>query len=158
MTRQGLRPRVAAPALLACLAANLFAASPFASSPARADDVADCNQQKDLDLRIRGCGALLKNPQIAAGDKAVVLQLRGNAFRVKRDFSSALADYVEAMAFADDDTVRRSVEGGLMMTLTQGPPELRNSPNGRKAIDLLEKNFQKSKAARPVPKQPAPKQ
>ncbi len=143
MERQGLRLRNAALALLFCLV----------GSGAFADDVADCNQQKDLDLRIRGCGALLNNPQLRAGDRAVVLQLRGNAYRVKRDFSSALTDYVEAMTFADDDTVRRSVEGGIMMTLTQGPPELRNSPNGKKAVELLEKNFQKSKAARPAPKQ-----
>jgi hypothetical protein len=56
------------------------------------------------------------------------------------------------MALADDDTVRRSVETGIMMALTQGPPELRLTPNGKKAIDLLEKNFQRSKAARPAPK------
>jgi hypothetical protein len=143
MKRRGLRLRDAALALLFCLAGGA----------AFADDVADCNQQKDLDLRIRGCGALLKSPQLPVGDKAVVLQLRGNAYRVKRDYSSALADYVEAMTFADDDTVRRSVEGGIMMTLTQGPPELRTSPNGKKAIDLLERNFQKSKAPRPAPKQ-----
>lgn len=143
MSRRGLRSRVAALALL-CLAAISCAAS-----TAFADDVADCNQQQDLDLRIRGCGALLKNAKLSAGDKAVVLQLRGNAFRVKRDFIGALADYVEAMTLADDDTVRRSVEGGLMMTLTQGPPELRATPNGKKAIDLLEKNFQRTKGAKP---------
>lgn len=130
-------------------AAALFLACCMTGSIAFADDVADCNQLKDLDLRIRGCGALLKNPQLANGNKAVVLQLRGNAFRVKRDYSSALSDYVEAMTLADDETVRRAVESGLMMTLTQGPAELRASPNGRKAIDLLEKNFQKTKGARP---------
>lgn len=142
MIRQGQRPRIAALALLLCLGGEA----------AFADDFADCNQQKDLDLRIRGCSALMKGTQLPAGDKAVVLQLRGNAFRVKRDFASALSDYVEAMTLADDDTVRRSVEGGIMMTLTQGPPELRTSPNGKRAIDLLEKNFQRSKAARPAPK------
>jgi L-aminopeptidase/D-esterase-like protein len=142
MIRQGQRPRIAALALLLCLGGGA----------AFADDFADCNQQKDLDLRIRGCSALMKGTQLPAGDKAVVLQLRGNAFRVKRDFASALSDYVEAMTLADDDTVRRSVEGGIMMTLTQGPPELRKSPNGKRAIDLLEKNFQRSKAARPAPK------
>lgn len=142
MIRQGQRPRIAALALLLCLGGGA----------ALADDFADCNQQKDLDLRIRGCSALMKGTQLPAGDKAVVLQLRGNAFRVKRDFASALSDYVEAMTLADDDTVRRSVEGGIMMTLTQGPPELRTSPNGKRAIDLLEKNFQRSKAARPAPK------
>jgi hypothetical protein len=142
MIRQGQRPRIAALALLLCLGGGA----------AFADDFADCNQQKDLDLRIRGCSALMKGTQLPAGDKAVVLQLRGNAFRVKRDFASALSDYVEAMTLADDDTVRRSVEGGIMMTLTQGPPELRTSPNGKRAIDLLEKNFQRSKAARPAPK------
>jgi hypothetical protein len=142
MIRQGQRPRIHALALLLCLA----------SGAAFADDFADCNQQKDLDLRIRGCSALMKGTQLPAGDKAVVLQLRGNAFRVKRDFASALADYVEAMTLADDDTVRRSVESGIMMTLTQGPPELRTSPNGKRAIDLMEKNFQRSKAARPAPK------
>lgn len=144
MPRQGLPLRKLVLALPVCLAANAFA--PVA---AFADDVANCNQQKDLDLRIRGCGALLKSPQLSSGDRAVVLQLRGNAFRVKRDFTSALSDYVAAMAFADDDTVRRSVESGIMMALTQGPPELRASPNGRKAIDLLEKNFQKTKGAKP---------
>lgn len=139
---RGLRRRVAALALLLACAAV----------PAFADDVADCNQQKDLDLRIRGCTALMQNPQLRKGDKAVVLQLRGNALRAKHEFDRALADYIEAMTLADDQTVRRSTETGIMMTLTQGPQELRKTPNGRRAIDLLEKNFQKSKAARPAPK------
>ena len=143
MFGRGLRLCAAALVFACCLAFSL------ACGPAFANDVADCNQLKDLDLRIRGCGALLKNPQLASGNRAVVLQLRGNAFRVKRDYSSALTDYVEAMTMADDETVRRAVESGLMMTLTQGPPELRASPNGKKAIDLLEKNFQKTKGARP---------
>lgn len=142
MRRRSLTLRHCALALLVFLA----------SGTARADDLADCNQQKDLDLRIRGCTALMKNAQLSAGDRAVVLQLRGNAFRVKRDYQSALSDYVEAMPLADEETVRRSTESGIMMTLTQGPPELRSTPVGKKAIDLLEKSFQKSKGARPAPK------
>lgn len=142
MIRQGQRRRICALALLFCLLGGA----------AFADDFADCNQQKDLDLRIRGCTALMQTGLLPRGDKAVVLQLRGNALRAKREFDRALADYNEAMALADDDTVRRSVETGIMMALTQGPPELRLTPNGKKAVDLLEKNFQRSKAARPAPK------
>ncbi len=142
MRRRGPKLRRCALALLFCLA----------SGTALADDLADCNQQKDLDLRIRGCTALIKSQQLTPGDRAVVLQLRGNAFRAKRDFQSALADYIEAMPLADDETVRRSTESGIMMALTQGPPELRTTPTGKKAIDLLERSFQKSKGARPAPK------
>ena len=142
MRRRGLTLRRGALVLLVCLT----------SGAARADDIADCNQQKDLDLRVRGCTALMKSPQLSAGDKAVVLQLRGNAYRVKRDYLSALSDYIEAMPLADDETVRRSTEAGIMMTLTQAPPELRATPIGKKAIDLMEKSFQKSKGGKPAPK------
>ena len=95
---------------------------------------------------------MLQSPQLRAGDKAVVYQLRANALRAKREFSAALADYNEALTLADDEVVRRSIESGMMMALTQGPPELRTTPIGRRAVDLLEKSFQKSKGPRPASK------
>ena len=69
-----------------------------------ADDVADCNQQQDLDLRISGCTALTKQPQTAgAATRRLSLQLRGNAYREKRSSERALTDYIEAMALASDE-------------------------------------------------------
>ena len=117
-----------------------------------ADDVSDCNQQQDLDLRIKGCTALTQQPKLPARDKAIALQLRGNAFRLKKEFERALTDYNEAMALATDDEIRVPTTTGIMLVLTEAPPELRKTAAGRKAIDLMEKNFQKSKAARPAAK------
>ena len=74
--------------------------------------------------------------------------MRGNAFRLKREFERALTDYIEAMALASDDEIKMPTATGIMLVLTEGPPELRKSAAGRKAIDLMEKNFQKSRAAK----------
>jgi hypothetical protein len=142
MRMQGPRTRGVALALL-------FAAL---GSTAFADDVADCNQQQDIDLRIKGCTALTQQQRLPARDKAIALQLRGNAFRLKREFERALTDYIEAMALASDDEIKTPTATGIMLVLTEGPPELRKSAAGRKAIDLMEKNFQKSRAARPAAK------
>ncbi len=142
MRMRGPRVRIVALALL-------FAA---AGTAAFADDVADCNQQQDLDLRIKGCTALTQQPKLPARDKAIALQLRGNAFRLKKEFERALTDYNEAMALAADDGVRKPTATGIMLVLTEAPPELRNTAAGRKAIDFMEKNFQKSRAAKPAAK------
>jgi hypothetical protein len=117
-----------------------------------ADDLADCNQPLDLDVRIRGCTALTKLPQLAAGDKAIVLQLRGTAYREKKDWERALADFNEAMVLAVDQPVKVQTAAGIMLVFTSAPPELRNTAAGRKAIDLMEKNFQKAKAQKPAAK------
>jgi hypothetical protein len=117
-----------------------------------ADDLADCNQQLDLDVRIRGCTALMKLPQLAAGDKAIVLQLRGSAYREKKDWERALSDFNEAMILAVDEPVRVQTAAGIMLVFTSAPPELRKTAAGRKAIDLMERNFQKAKAQKPAAK------
>lgn len=117
-----------------------------------ADDLADCNQQQDLELRIRGCSTLLQRPQLSAQDKAIILQLRGNAYRIKRDFERALADYNEAMASTTDQSIRTPIATGIMLVFTEAPPELRKTAAGRTAIDLMEKNFQKAKAQKPAAK------
>ena len=117
-----------------------------------ADDVSDCNQQQDFDLRIKGCTALTQDPKLPARDKAIALQLRGNAYRLKKQFELALADYNDAMALAIDDEIRKPTATGIMLVLTEAPPDIRKTAAGRKAIDLMEKNFQKSRAARPAAK------
>src|SRR5690349_21842623 len=106
---------------------------------ALADDVSDCNQQQDLDLRIKGCTALTQQPKLPARDKAIALQLRGNAFRLKKEFERALTDYIEAMTLAADDEIKVPTSTGIMLVLTEAPPELRKTASGRKAIDLMEK-------------------
>jgi hypothetical protein len=133
-----------------CVALALLFSAVAAS--AFADDVADCNQQKDVDLRIRGCSALMKLPQLAAGDRAIVLQLRGTAYREKKDWERALADYNEAMVLAVDEPVKVQTAAGIMLVFTSAPPELRKTVAGRRAIDLMEKNFQKAKAQKPAAK------
>jgi hypothetical protein len=142
MRLQGPRMRIVALALFSVAVATA----------AFADDVADCNQQQDIDLRIKGCTALTQQPKLPARDKAIALQLRGNAFRLKKQFERALADYNEALALTADDEIKKPTETGIMLVLTEAPPALRNTASGRKAIDFLEKSFQKSRAAKPSAK------
>jgi hypothetical protein len=139
---QGSRRRSVALALLFAVIAGV----------AFADDLADCNQQQDLDVRIRGCTALMKLPQLAAGDRAIVLQLRGTAYREKKDWERALADFNEAMVLAVDEPVKVQTAAGIMLVFTSAPPELRKTAAGRKAIELMERNFQKAKAQKPAVK------
>lgn len=122
------------------------------SSPVIADDVADCNQPQDVDRRIRGCTALTKLPELASPERAIVLSLRGNAFRLKKEFERALADYNEAMVLTVDSQVRKQAAAGIMLSLTEAPPELRRTTAGRKAIELMEKEFQRTQAGKPAPR------
>lgn len=122
------------------------------SGLAIADDVADCNQPQDLDRRILGCTALTKLPELAAPERAIVLQLRGNAFRLKKEFERALADYNEAMVLTTDSQVRKQAASGIMLSLTEAPPALRRTAAGRRAIELMERNFQQTKAGKPPAK------
>jgi hypothetical protein len=142
MKAQGPRMRCVALALLfAAIAGSAFA-----------DDLSDCNQKQDLDVRIRGCTGLMKLPQLAPGDKAIVLQLRGTAYREKKDWERALTDFNEAMILAVDEPVKIQTAAGIMLVFTSAPPELRKTATGRKSVDLMEKNFQKAKAQKPAAK------
>jgi hypothetical protein len=142
MKAQGLRMRCVALALLFATVAGA----------AFADDLSDCNQKQDLDVRIRGCTGLMKLPQLAPGDKAIVLQLRGTAYREKKDWERALTDFNEAMILAVDEPVKIQTAAGIMLVFTSAPPELRKTATGRKSVELMEKNFQKAKTQKPAAK------
>jgi len=59
---------------------------------AAADDVRDCRDHKDLDLRIKSCSALLERD----AKNAVAYHNRGMALQSKGEFDRAIADYSKA--------------------------------------------------------------
>src|SRR5262245_23303101 len=65
----------------------------LASSAAMADNRTDCLDNKDHDLRIKGCSAVIQhNPK-----DVVAYHNRGDAYGLKGDFDHAIADYSKAI-------------------------------------------------------------
>lgn len=58
-----------------------------------ADDLGDCQDSKDHDLRIKGCSAIiLRNPK-----DVVAYHNRGDAYGLKGDIDRAISDYTKAI-------------------------------------------------------------
>lgn len=83
------------PAVLGCLAALCGA------SAARADVVADCNQVRDPQLRLRACSEIMADSGYGANEKAIAYRNRGNA----RANAEALADFNQAVSLRPDEAV-----------------------------------------------------
>ena len=65
----------------------------LASSAALADNRTDCLDNRDHDLRIKGCSAVIQhNPK-----DVVAYHNRGDAYGLKGDFDHAIADYTKAI-------------------------------------------------------------
>jgi len=65
----------------------------LASSAALADNRTDCLDNKDHDLRIKGCSAIIQhNPK-----DVIAYHNRGDAYGLKGDFDHAIADYTKAI-------------------------------------------------------------
>jgi tetratricopeptide (TPR) repeat protein len=70
----------------------------LASSAALADSRSDCLDNKDHDLRIKGCSAIIQhNPK-----DVVAYHNRGDAYGLKGDFDHAIADYTKAIEINPD--------------------------------------------------------
>jgi len=92
-------------------------------TPAVANDIADCNQVADLELRIRGCtrfiqsGAKGTNIAVAYVNRGVAYNLNNNTDRAIMDFSKAievkpdfsLAYYNRGVAFAESGILDRAI-------------------------------------------------
>jgi tetratricopeptide (TPR) repeat protein len=63
------------------------------TAAAWADDIADCDQIKNLDLKIRGCSKLIK----LSPNDATAYNNRGGAYYRKGDKEQAIADFRKAL-------------------------------------------------------------
>ena len=93
------------------------------TTPAVANDIADCNQLADLELRISGCtkfiqsGAKGTNIAVAHVNRGVAHNLKNNTDRAIMDFSKAievkpdysLAYYNRGVAFAESGILYRAI-------------------------------------------------
>jgi tetratricopeptide (TPR) repeat protein len=59
----------------------------------RAGPIDDCNQQEDVDRRLRGCSRLIEEGGSDKEKLAAAYINRGNAYFGKRDYDRAIADY-----------------------------------------------------------------
>lgn len=66
------------------------------------DDIADCNQGIDSQLRIGGCTKLIESGRLAGNNLATAYVNRGNAYNALRDIDHALADYDKAIEIESD--------------------------------------------------------
>jgi tetratricopeptide (TPR) repeat protein len=64
---------------------------------ALADDLADCMQTTNYDLRIRGCSALMKSKGLAPWQQANLYLYRGQAYFLKGDHDHAIGDCGKAI-------------------------------------------------------------
>jgi tetratricopeptide (TPR) repeat protein len=63
-----------------------------------ADDESDCRDGKDVELKIKGCSALIR----ADAKDAIAFYSRGAAYQTKGDLDKALADYSQAIVLKPD--------------------------------------------------------
>jgi tetratricopeptide (TPR) repeat protein len=72
--------------------------------PARADNALDCFAE-NVDLRIRGCTALLEQGNLSAADRAAVLASRALALSMKTWYQDAIRDYDASLAINPNSAV-----------------------------------------------------
>jgi tetratricopeptide (TPR) repeat protein len=63
-----------------------------------ADDKSDCRDGKDVELKIKGCSALIT----ADAKDAIAFYSRGAAYQTKGDLDKAIADYSQAIVLKPD--------------------------------------------------------
>ncbi len=68
-----------------------------------ADDIADCNQIKNVDLRISGCSKLINSKRLNKKDTANAYGNRGTAYGKKGEFDRAIADFGRAIKLNPKD-------------------------------------------------------
>jgi tetratricopeptide (TPR) repeat protein len=76
-----------------------FAALVIATATCWADDRLDCIQDKDADLEIKGCSAVIASGRATRDILAIAHSNRGSAYHTKGDLDRAAADYTEAIGF-----------------------------------------------------------
>jgi len=65
---------------------------------ARADNKSDCRDGKDVELKVKGCSALIT----ADAKDAIAFYSRGAAYQTKGDLDKAIADYSQAIVLKPD--------------------------------------------------------
>jgi tetratricopeptide (TPR) repeat protein len=73
------------------------------AAPARADMVEDCNQDRDQDLTISGCTAVIRSGQYSGKNLVIAYYNRGNAYRRLGDPARAIEDLDEALRLEPGD-------------------------------------------------------
>jgi tetratricopeptide (TPR) repeat protein len=64
---------------------------------ARANDIDDCTQGRDIDRRISGCTRLLKSGRLSTKNRAITFIKRGLAFSKKSQYDRAISDHTQAI-------------------------------------------------------------
>ena len=115
--------------------AGTLAALLALAAPARAGMVEDCGRDRDPDLQIGNCTAVIRSGQYSSGILASAYNNRGNAYRNLGDYRRAIEDYDQALrldpgfALASDnralamDRLNRS-EGACRRTGSSSPPQI----------------------------------
>jgi len=73
------------------------------STPALADDSADCKQTADPSLAIQACGKVIASKR-SKDDVVAAYAARGDAYLAKKDYDSAVHDYTEIISIAPERT------------------------------------------------------
>ncbi|HUL10158.1 MAG TPA: tetratricopeptide repeat protein [Candidatus Acidoferrum sp.] len=83
------------------------------AGPAWAAGMADCQQEKNPDLAIKSCTAIVKNTKETAANRALAYFYRGVANAAKRKYDDAIADYTAAVKLNPADAQSYNNRGNL---------------------------------------------
>src|SRR6185436_18774818 len=86
-------------------------------SAAQADTVADCNQVRDPQLRLRACSQIIAGPAFAANEKGIAYRNRGSARADAGANAEALGDFNQAVALRPDDAPSYAGRAGTRLAL-----------------------------------------
>lgn len=92
-----------------------------AAGAAIADPLADCNQGRNSQVRLRGCSEVISSSAYGPGDKAVAYRNRGNARADAGAAAEAVADFSEAIKLRPSDAASHAGRGRAKLTLGDIP-------------------------------------
>ncbi len=76
------------------------------------DQYSDCNQEKDPDLRIRGCTQVIeRGTRESLENRSFAYNNRGGAYADKGEFDRAIADYTKAIGLYPNDAIAYNNRG-----------------------------------------------
>lgn len=98
--------------------ALLFASALLAcGTGVRADDIADCAQTRNADLKIRGCSELIDSKLLTKLGQAQAYNNRGIGYKSKGKYKLAIADYNMAIKLAPKFATAYGNRGNLYLKL-----------------------------------------
>src|SRR5262249_14238891 len=113
------------------------------SPPALADDLADCNQGGDRDLRIRGCTRLIERGGTTNAVLAAFYDFRGLAYSDKSEFERARADHSKVIELDRESAVPQYHRGFTYLRKAVTDPTV-TGPLRNETLDLAIGDFNKA--------------